>query len=587
MPNETKEVKTTKKEKNTLNILSKSPIKIYALGGLGEVGKNIYCFEDDKSIIIVDCGVMFPDDSLLGVNYVIPDFTYLIQNQEKIRALIITHGHEDHIGGIPFILQLLKIPVIYAPKLAIALIRNKINDFKLRGPIPLIEYNENSIYHLGDFTIRFFHVTHSIPDSYGIIIDTPQGRIVETGDFKIDLTPIDADFNITKLIEIGNEGIDLLMADSTNAEKEGYTPSEKSVIFSILDTFQQAYGRIIISTFSSNISRIAQIVDATRRFNKKLCVIGRSMEANINSAREFGYIKIKDSDLIDVEKINNYKKNEIVILCTGSQGEPLAALSRIANNEHKYIHIVPGDSVIFSSSPIPGNTQGINTVVNKLIKAGATVYQNDQQYSLHASGHPSKQELRLLQKLARPKYFMPVHGEYRMLKIHAELAQEMGMPKENTFVCSNGDVLNLFNHKVTRSMHTIGTDSLYIDGMDAVSLSTSVIKDRNIISNEGMVAIYIILDSQNSKLLNYPIVRTNGFMMVSKSNIIYRISDAVYTGLQKLLAKERVTYQQIKDTIRQDASRFIYYETKRRPMIIPVVLTKNKDVDLKEIKQNG
>ena len=323
-----------------IKTLSTSPIKIFALGGLGEVGKNIYCIEDEKGILVIDCGVMFPDDTLPGVNYVIPDFSYLQQNQDKIRALVITHGHEDHIGSIPFFLQLVNLPVIYAPKLAASLIRHKVQDFKLTERAKIIEYDGDSVLNVGDFVVSFYHVTHSIPDCYGIVIDTPHGRIVESGDFKIDLTPIDRDFDIAKLAMIGEKGVDLYLGESTNAEKEGYTPSEKSVINSILESFQIAKGRLIISTFASNISRICQIVEATLKFDRKLVIIGRSMETNINIAREYGYIKIPDSSIIDINEINKFRKNEIVILCTGSQGENLAALSRIAKNEHKYVHII-------------------------------------------------------------------------------------------------------------------------------------------------------------------------------------------------------------------------------------------------------
>lgn len=564
--------------KKAFESLNKTPVKIYALGGLGEVGKNVYCIEDDKAIIMIDCGVLFPDDSLPGVNYIIPDFSYLQQNHRKVKAMFITHGHEDHIGSIPFFLQLMDIPAIYAPKLALSLINHKIEDFKLKPSTPIIEYNEESSYKIGNFTIEFFRVTHSIPDCYGIVVKTPQGTIVTSGDFKIDLTPIDNQFNFSKLVRYGDEGIDLLMADSTNAEREGYTPSETSVINSILTAFNKAKGRIIISTFASNISRIAQIIDATLQMDRKLVIMGRSMESNVKSAREFGYIKIPNSSLISLEQSERLPKNKIVILCTGSQGENLAALSRIANGDHKSVHIMPGDSVVFSSNPIPGNTQSVNTLINLLVRQGAEVYVNDGSYNLHASGHPSRQELKLLQRLARPKYFMPVHGDYRMLKLHAELAQELGMPEENTFVVSNGDVLTLFNHKVSYNNEHVHADALYIDGQDAVGLSTSIIRDRNILSNEGAVAIYIVVDTKNNKLVGKPEIESRGFMDLSKSYIRYKLSDIVFHAINKQFTSSHVTYQGLKDTIKQEVGRYLYRETKRSPMVIPLILTYNANV---------
>ena len=390
--------------------LIRTPISIYALGGLGEVGKNTYCIESEKSIIIIDAGVKFPDADLPGIDYVIPDYSHLKKNRGKIKALFITHGHEDHIGGIPFLVQNVHIPVIYAPKLAASLIKNKIQESRIREPVNVVEYKEEDIIKVAEFTVQFFNVTHSIPDSFGICVDTPEGRIVTTGDFKVDLTPVGPDINLQKMARLGTEGIDLLMSDSTNAEIEGYTPSEKNVISSINDVFAKAPGRLIISTFSSNISRIQQIVEACIKYNKKIVIIGRSMENAVAAARSFGYIKIPDSSLVNADDIKTLSYNETVILCTGSQGEPMAALSRIANGEHKTIHINPGDTVVFSSSPIPGNGAFINKVINQLTRVGANVLTNSVFYSLHSSGHPSKQELRIVQKLLKPKYFMPIHG---------------------------------------------------------------------------------------------------------------------------------------------------------------------------------
>lgn len=551
-----------------------SPVSIYALGGLDEVGKNTYCIENEKTLIMIDAGVKFPEENLPGVNYVIPDYTHLKNQRNKIKALFITHGHEDHIGAIPFLLQTVFIPVIYAPKLACALIRHKLEEFKLKTQVKIVEYNSDTVVQVDDFKVEFFHVTHSIPDSYGIVVSTPHGTIMHSGDFKIDLTPIDSDYDLPKLASFGARGVDLLLADSTNAEIEGYTQSEKSVITSIYDVFHKATGRLIISTFSSNLSRIQQIVEAAVKFNRKIVIFGRSMESNISSARSFGYIHIPDANIVTPYKIKSLRPSETVILCTGSQGEPMAALSRIANGEHRYIRIIPGDTVVFSSSPIPGNTGSINKVVNQLTRCGANVLVNSVFYNLHASGHPAKQELRLLQKIARPKYFMPIHGDYRMLKIHADVACEVGMPRENTFVLSNGDTLILKNHKIAEGSR-IPTDAIYIDGNDINGLSTAVIKDRLILNNDGMVAVLISLDSKNNKLLLPPHIETRGFVYNQnpKNTLIADACTLIEKNLNELF-KQKVKFIEIKDTIRSVTSKYFYQMTRRNPMIIPVIMNK-------------
>ena len=553
--------------------LIRTPISIYALGGLGEVGKNTYCIESEKSIIIIDAGVKFPDADLPGIDYVIPDYSHLKKNRGKIKALFITHGHEDHIGGIPFLVQNVHIPVIYAPKLAASLIKNKIQESRIREPVNVVEYKEEDIIKIAEFTVQFFNVTHSIPDSFGICVDTPEGRIVTTGDFKVDLTPVGPDINLQKMARLGTEGIDLLMSDSTNAEIEGYTPSEKNVISSINDVFAKAPGRLIISTFSSNISRIQQIVEACIKYNKKIVIIGRSMENAVAAARSFGYIKIPDSSLVNADDIKTLSYNETVILCTGSQGEPMAALSRIANGEHKTIHINPGDTVVFSSSPIPGNGAFINKVINQLTRVGANVLTNSVFYSLHSSGHPSKQELRIVQKLLKPKYFMPIHGEYRMLKIHADIAVSLVMPKENTFILSNGDTLYLQDHEVTYGPR-IQADEIYIDGRDINGLSASVIHDRKVLSQDGMVAVSIVIDSRTNQLLSRPKIITKGFVHESNTILIDKAQIKIETILKELM-KNKVTFAEIKSTIKNTLGRYLFAKTQRTPYIIPVIMNKN------------
>ena len=408
-----------------MNQTISSGISVYALGGLGEVGKNMYVLESDTSIIIIDSGVMFPGSEMPGVDYVIPDYTHLKNNRGKIRALFITHGHEDHIGGIPFLIQSVHIPVIYAPKLAAALIKHKLEDMRIKEPVKIIEYNSDSILQVDVFKVSFFHVTHSIPDAYGICVDTPDGRIVHTGDFKIDLTPVGPDIELDKIARLGSEGVDLLLSDSTNAEIEGYTPSETSIIAGINEIFGKADGRLIVSTFSSNISRIQQLVEAAIKHNRKIAIVGRSMENAVATTRAMGYIKLSDKDIVDLDNIQNYRANELCILCTGSQGEPMAALARIANGEHKSLRIYPGDTVVFSSSVIPGNGVLIDKIVNQLVRRGANVLTNSILLNIHSSGHPAKQELRLMLKLINPRYLMPIHGDYRMLKFHTDLAVDL------------------------------------------------------------------------------------------------------------------------------------------------------------------
>ena len=557
--------------------IANNPIKIYALGGLGEVGKNTYCIESERHLIIIDAGVKFPEDDLVGVDYVIPNYTHLKNNQGKIRALFITHGHEDHIGAIPFLVKAIKVPVIYAPRLAAALIRQKLEEKKCKEKVNIIEYDENSNIVAGEFNVSFFRVTHSIPDSFGICVDTSEGRIVTTGDFKIDLTPVGPDIQIAKMADIGESGVDLLLADSTNAEKEGWTPSERNVINSINEIFDKAPGRLIISTFSSNVSRIQQIVESTILHHRKLVVVGRSMVNTLEYARKFGYIKIPTTILRTVETMHDCKDSEMVILCTGSQGEPMAALSRIANGTFKNLHIIPGDTVVFSSSPIPGNGTSINKVVNLLTRLGADVITNSVFSDIHSSGHPSRKELQLNLKLFNPKYFMPAHGEYHMLKLHADLAKNIGIPPENIFVLGNGDTLVLNNHKITDGERIIA-DDVYIDGNDINGVSTAVIRDRKILQDDGMVSVLICLDSKSNKLAAAPKVITCGFVSngAAESHLTRHASIQVQEALNNLLqTTNKVTFGDIKNTIRSVVSKYYFRKTQRNPMIIPLIMNYN------------
>ena len=556
-----------------MNQTISSGISVYALGGLGEVGKNMYVLESDTSIIIIDSGVMFPGSEMPGVDYVIPDYTHLKNNRGKIRALFITHGHEDHIGGIPFLIQSVHIPVIYAPKLAAALIKHKLEDMRIKEPVKIIEYNSDSILQVDVFKVSFFHVTHSIPDAYGICVDTPDGRIVHTGDFKIDLTPVGPDIELDKIARLGSEGVDLLLSDSTNAEIEGYTPSETSIIAGINEIFGKADGRLIVSTFSSNISRIQQLVEAAIKHNRKIAIVGRSMENAVATTRAMGYIKLSDKDIVDLDNIQNYRANELCILCTGSQGEPMAALARIANGEHKSLRIYPGDTVVFSSSVIPGNGVLIDKIVNQLVRRGANVLTNSILLNIHSSGHPAKQELRLMLKLINPRYFMPTHGEYRTLKLHTDLAVDLGMDRKNTFVMANGDTITLRKRRVTEGAR-VTADAIYIDGRDINGLSTAVIHDREILKDDGMVAVLISIDSKANRLILPPVIHTRGFVLANHSKLIAEGERIINGELQKLMSG-RVTFNEIKNTIKNALGKYLFAQTERHPMIIPVIMNQN------------
>lgn len=525
------------------------PISIYALGGLGEVGKNMYIVENDKTLLIFDAGVLFPEQDLPGIDYVIPDFSYLRDNGRKIKALFITHGHEDHIGSIPFLIQIVHIPIIYAPPLAAALIRYKLQMMRIKTPVNIVEYDENSVIKIDDFTVSFFAVTHSIPDCYGYCIDTEHGRIVSTGDFKIDLTPIGKQMDLGRIAELGNEGVDLLLSDSTNAEVPGYTPSERNVIGAINEIFANAAGRLIISTFSSNISRIQQIVEATVNYKRKIIIVGRSMEKVVTTSRELGYIKIPDSSIVDVTHAAMYKPEETVVLCTGSQGEPMAALSRIADGTHKEISIIPGDTVVFSSSPIPGNSVGIDRVVNQLTRLGANVLTNSILRNIHSSGHPSQEELKLMLRLVRPKYFMPMHGEYRMLKLHAELAAKVGVPLENSFVLKNGETLELRNGRVTRG-RSFPVADIYLDGNSTEGMSKAVLDDRRQLNQDGMVTVLIAVDPKENKLLVPVELYSRGFINWGVSNLLPNAEKYINTILADLYAGKTTTFGEVKSVVR-------------------------------------
>lgn len=565
---------------DTTNYNHENDTLVYALGGLGEVGKNMYCFEHDDEIIIVDAGVKFPDDDLLGIDYVIPDYTHLIKNKDKIKALIITHGHEDHIGGIPFLLLTCPIEKIYAPKFAKALIEKKLSEKRRLASTKIIEVNGDSRVSTKYFTVGFFNTIHSIPDSLGVLINTPNGRIVETGDFKFDLTPVGTNSDYQKMAYIGASGVTLLMSDSTNSEVDGFSISERQVAQSILEITKKTPGRLIVSTFASNVHRLAQILKSAVDCGRKVAVFGRSMENVVEIGLNMKTIDIDPSNFVSPELINTIPANELCIVCTGSQGEALAALSRIANGTHKYIRIIPGDTVVFSSSPIPGNAMNVSGIINQLVRCGANVEVNTPLASLHTTGHASKEEQKLMLQLIKPKYFMPVHGEYKMLKLHADSAIETGVPKENCFICSNGDALILRDGEVFRANTRIQTDAIYVDGNDISGLSTSVIKDRKILADNGMVAVVVCIDSRYNRILCKPGIVSRGFVFIKESQTLMKEAEnLVYDALKKAM-KQRVTFGDLKNTIRNTLEPYLFQKTNRNPIVIPVILN-HKDAMVK------
>lgn len=560
---------SSSKKQNTIDT------KVFALGGLNEIGKNMYCIEHDNEIFIIDAGVKFAEEGLPGIDYVIPDYSYLKRNERKIRGLMITHGHEDHIGGIPFLLQVVNIPFIYATPLACAMITRKLEEKRLTNKTKLIRINDEYQIKSKYFNIGFFKTNHSIPESVGIIINSPNGRIISTGDFKFDLTPVGEPADFQKMSFLGETGVTLLLSDSTNAEVPSFSKSEKQVAYSVQEQFRKTEGRLIVATFASNVHRVQQIVEAAVKFNRKILVYGRSMQNNIQVSREMGYIKVPDSFFINNNEARHLPDNEILILCTGSQGEALAALSRIANGTHKHVKIKPGDTVVFSSSPIPGNAPNINVVVNRLFRAGARVLVNTAFNNLHTSGHASQEEQKLMLLLTKPKYFFPVHGEYRMLKIHAELSQEVGLPKDHTFVLSNGDTI-LLNNGEARLGPRIHVDDIYVDGNDLSGLSTAVLRDRQILSEDGMVSVLIAMDSHKGTLLTKPVIISRGFVFMKDSiPMIKEAESLVENSLSQLLAN-KTTFGEIKNTTRDVLSQYFYRKTKRNPMIIPVIMNKKQ-----------
>ena len=562
-----------------LNIKN-NEVAFYAVGGLGEIGKNMYCVQFQDEIVIIDCGVLFPEDELLGVDYVIQNYDYLVENKDKIKAIFITHGHEDHIGGLPFFLQKVNVP-IYAGPFAMSLIKGKLDEKHLLRDAELHEINEFDTVHFKKLWVSFFRTTHSIPDTLGVAVHTPQGTIVQTGDFKFDLTPVGnlPAPNFQQMAKLGEDGVLLLTSDSTNAERPQFTKSERWVDIHIRRIFERIKGRIIFASFASNVYRLREASDAAIKQGRKIAVFGRSMENAIAAGQALGYLKIPEDSLIDPNEINSYPPEQVMIMCTGSQGEPMAALSRIANGTHRQISIQPGDTVVFSSNPIPGNTTSVNALINKLEEGGAEVihgYVNN----IHTSGHGGQIDEELMLRLMKPKFFAPVHGEYRMQKIHTKLAELTGVPQENSFILANGDVLALTKDTCRVADHIDSMGDVYIDGRDVDdAVGSPEIRERRLLSEEGVVTAIAVVDLKDFQIVAGPDIVSRGFVYMHESQELIKAAnhEVFWAILNTFKNHKKVDRRAINRTIVSRLQRLLYERTGRRPVIIPMVTILNAD----------
>lgn len=543
---------------------------IFALGGVGEIGKNMYCLEYGDDIIVIDSGLKFPEEDMLGIDIVIPDISYLEENKERVRGIIITHGHEDHIGGLPYVLRHINAPV-YATKLTLGLIESKLKEANLLQRTKRILLHAQSEIRLGCFHLSFFKTNHSIPDSVGVCVDTPEGIVVHTGDFKFDYTPINGETaDLSKMAEIGERGVLALLSDSTNAERPGFTRSEREVGRSIAEQFHKAEGRIIVATFASNIHRIQNVFDAAVECKRRVAIIGRSMINVVNIALELGYLRVPENLIMDLEGIKSLPAEEIAILSTGSQGEPMSALTRMARGTHKQIEIYPGDTVIFAATPIPGNEKSVSRTIDQLFKTGAHVVYGRE--SVHVSGHGSQEELKLMLNIMRPTFFIPIHGEYRMLRQHGKLAEATGVASENILIIDNGDIVEI-NQGKARMGGKVTAGNVLIDGLGVGDVGNIVLRDRKLLSQDGILVVVVTLSKQKGTILSGPDIISRGFVYVRESEeLVEEATRLVQSTLTRCMNENLSDWSTLKMNIREVLSRFLYEQTRRRPMILPIIM---------------
>ncbi len=554
-----------------LNLEETQKLKVIPLGGLGEIGKNMTAIEYDDELIVIDCGIAFPDESMYGVDLIIPDISYLIENESKIKGIFITHGHEDHIGAIPFILKQINIP-IYGTRLTIGLIETKLKEHGLLSTTSLNTVKPREITQFNHLGVEYIRNTHSIADSCSLAIHTPVGIIFHTGDFKVDLTPIDNEpMDFERISELAKEGILLLMSDSTNVERKGYTMSERAISETFSKLFEHATGRIIVATFASNIHRMQQIIDASSRYNRKVAFSGRSMENISSVATELGYLHIDDKLLVNINNINQVADDELTLIVTGSQGEPMGALARIAFSNHRHIKLKPNDLFIISASPIPGNDKLIGRVINELYRKGCNVIYKDLE-AVHVSGHACQEELKLILRLTHPKFFMPVHGEYRHLIHHQNLAEKVGIPKDNIRVLSTGQVLELTQHNAEINGR-VRTGAIFVDGIGVGDVGNIVLRDRKMLAEGGMLIVVATIDKESKMLVSPPYIVTRGFVYVKESeDLINEVKQITETEIETLLANETSELLVMKNRIKKALERHLYEKTKRRPSIFPIIM---------------
>ncbi len=563
---------TAKKRSTKQTAAKNKTVKIIPLGGLGEIGKNITLYEYDGDMILVDCGMTFPDEETPGIDTVIPDFTYVLENKDKIKGLVVTHGHEDHIGAIPYLLKNFNVP-IYATRLTIGLISGKLKEHKLLGDAKLNEISAGKTVNFGKFSVEFIHVNHSIPDAVGFAITCGAGTVVHMGDFKIDTTPIDDNvIVIARFAELGKKGVLAMLSDSTNAERPGYTSSERIVGESFSNLFKKAEGhRIIVATFSSNIHRIQQIIDEAVRCKRKVAVSGRSMINVVNVAAELGYLNVPSGVLVDIDTIKNYADRELVVVTTGSQGEPMSALYRMAFSDHRQVEIVPGDMIIISATPIPGNEKLVSKVVNELMKRGANVVY-EKMYDVHVSGHACQEELKLMLSIVKPKYFIPVHGEQKHLCKHAQLAYGMGIDYKNVLIASNGSVIEISSQGIKCS-ETVQAGRVLVDGLGIGDVGSIVLRDRKHLAEDGIIVVTVSIDSATREVLSGPDIVSRGFVYVKESDVLMsQLDNVVCNVLENCYVLGVKDWNTIKTRIKDGVSKFLYSKTHRSPMVLPIIM---------------